>query len=51
MAPGLTDRATDEELDRLQAAIEAQRVEIREYLARELGGDPDEYRAERYLSE
>ncbi len=51
MASELPDRATDEEVERLSDAIQDQRVEIREYLARELGGDPEDYRAERYLAE
>lgn len=51
MASELTDRATDEEIERLSNAIQEQRVEVREYLARELGGDPEDYRAERYLTE
>lgn len=47
----MTDRATDEELTRLRAAIQDQRSDVRSYLARELGGDPDDYRAEAYLAE
>lgn len=51
MASGITERATEEELARLRSAIQEQRPEIRAYLARELGGDPEDYRAERYLAE
>jgi len=51
MTSELTDRATDEEIARLREAIQEQRVEVREYLARELGGDPEDYRAETYLAE
>lgn len=51
MASEPTGSATDEEIARLSEAIQEQRVEIREYLARELGGDPEDYRVERYLAE
>ena len=51
MASELTDRATDEEIERLGSAIQDQRVELREYLARELGGDPEDYHAGHYLAE
>lgn len=40
-----------EELARLREAIQDQRSEIRAHLARELGGDPEDYRAEQYLAD
>lgn len=51
MASNLTGRASDQELARLSEAIQEQRVEIREFLAEQLGGDPSDYRAEDYLAE
>jgi hypothetical protein len=35
---------TDEELDEFEAAMEKQGVELREALAEDLGGDPEDYR-------
>ena len=35
---------TDEELEEAREAIEELRVRDREYLAEELGGDPEDYR-------
>lgn len=51
MASDLTGQASDEELSRLGEAIQEQRVELREYLAQQLGGEPDDYRAETWLAE
>jgi len=51
MASELSDRATDEELGRLREAIQDQRPEVRAHLARELGGEPDDYLAETYLAD
>lgn len=51
MVPEPGELATDEELERLRDAIQDQRSEVRAYLARELGGDPEDYRAESYLAE
>lgn len=42
----MTERASDQELAWLSEAIQEQRVEIREFLAERLGGDPDDYRAD-----
>lgn len=42
---------TDAAIAEAREAIAAQRVEIREVLAAELGGDPGDYRAEAYLQE
>jgi hypothetical protein len=38
---------SDDEIERAKDEIEALRVEVRQVLADELGGDPDDYRAER----
>ena len=35
---------TDEELEEFEAAMEEQGEELREALAEDLGGDPDDYR-------
>jgi len=40
---------TDAEIDALREEMEEQRVEIREALAEDLGGDPDDYNAETYF--
>jgi len=42
---------TDDEIEALRREMEAQRVEIREHLAAELGGQPDDYSADRYFRE
>jgi hypothetical protein len=39
---------TDTQLERAREAIEELRDETRESLAEELGGDPEEYRADSY---
>lgn len=39
---------TDADLESAREGIEEFRVETREILAEELGGDPDDYRADRY---
>jgi len=51
MASELRDRATDEELTRLREELLDQRPQVRQYLARQLGGEPDDYRAESYLAD
>lgn len=38
---------TDEQIEALREEIEQQRVEIREDLAEDLGGDPEDYRVDR----
>lgn len=38
---------TDDEIEALREEMDEQRVEIREALAEDLGGDPDDYRADR----
>jgi hypothetical protein len=50
MASDLTGRASDEEIVRLAESIQEQRAEVREYLARKLGGEPEDYLAERHLA-
>lgn len=42
---------TEGEIEELRESIEEQRVEVRELLAEELGGSPDDYRAEAYLDD
>lgn len=42
---------TKAEIAELREAMGAQREEIREALAEELGGTTDDYRAERYLDD
>lgn len=49
MASEVTEPATDEEIRALREAIQAQRVEVREHLASELGGVPADYDADRYI--
>ena len=43
----VTDPVPDEEIEALKEEMQEQRVEVREYLAEELGGDPDDYRHNR----
>jgi hypothetical protein len=38
---------TDEEIAELREAMDDQREEVREALADELGGDPEDYRADK----
>ncbi len=40
---------SEDELDALREEMEDQRAAIREALAEDLGGDPDDYDAETYL--
>jgi hypothetical protein len=40
---------TDEELDAASARIQQLREEVRDELAEDLGGDPDDYSAESYF--
>ena len=42
---------TDEEIEALREEMRAQRVEIRRDLARDLGGEPEDYNIETYLTE
>lgn len=47
----ITDPVPDEEIEALQEEMQEQRVEVREQLAEDLGGDPDDYRGDRYLAD
>lgn len=40
-----------EEIEALQEEMEAQREELRETLAEDLGGKPEDYDAEKYLND
>lgn len=40
---------SDEEIEALQNEMAEQQVEIREALAQDLGGEPEDYSAERYF--
>ena len=42
---------TEEEIQALQEEMDDQREEIREALAEDLGGEPEDYDAEKYLSD
>lgn len=42
---------SDEELAELREEMDAQREEIRQALADDLGGDPEDYDARKYLSD
>jgi len=42
---------TDEELEEFQDAMEKQGAELREALAEDLGGDPEDYRADRKVAD
>jgi hypothetical protein len=42
---------SEEELEALQEEMDDQREEIREALAQDLGGEPEDYDAEKYLSD
>jgi len=42
---------SDEELEALREEMDEQREEIREALAEDLGGEPEDYDAEEYLSD
>jgi hypothetical protein len=50
MAPN-QDPVSDEELEELAEEMDAQREEVREALAEDLGGSPEDYDAEKYLSD
>lgn len=43
------DGVTDEEIIAARAQIQETREELRDALAEELGGDPEEYEADRYF--
>lgn len=40
---------TDEEIEAVREEMQAQREDVREALAADLGGDPEDYRAEAYF--
>jgi hypothetical protein len=42
---------TDDEIERAKEEIEDLRGEVRQVLADELGGDPDDYRADRVAAD
>lgn len=42
---------TDAEIEAFREELEAQRQEIREQLAEDLGGEPEDYDAERYFAQ
>jgi len=42
---------SEEEIQALQEEMDGQREEIREALADDLGGEPEDYDAEKYLSD
>lgn len=50
MAREVTDPMSEEEIEALRTEMDRQRIEIRAALADDLGGNPDDYRADRYLS-
>jgi hypothetical protein len=43
------DPVTDDEIEALQEEMAEQQAEIREALAEDLGGEPEDYSAERYF--
>lgn len=45
------DPVTEDEIETLREEMAAQRREIREALAEDHGGDPEDYDAERYLND
>lgn len=45
------DSISEEEVEALREEMDAQREEIREALAEDLGGDPEDYDAEEYLND
>jgi hypothetical protein len=49
MAPEVSEPVADEEIAELQEELQEERVEVRGALADDLGGDPDDYRADRHL--
>lgn len=51
MARRIEEPISDDGIKALTEEIQALREEVREALARDLGGDPEDYRAERYLVE
>ena len=50
MARRVTEPIDEEEIEALQAEMREQKEEILEALAKDLGGAPDDYRAEAYFS-
>lgn len=44
------DRVSDEEIEQLQEKIQNQREEVREALADDLGGEPEDYNAEKHFA-
>ena len=50
MARRVTEPVDEEEIEDLQAEMREQKEEILEALAEDLGGDPDDYRAETYFA-
>jgi len=50
MAPN-QDPVSDEELEELAEEMDTQREEVREALAEDLGGEPEDYDAGKYLSD
>jgi hypothetical protein len=50
MARNTEGPMTDDELAAAREAIQELRVEVRADLAEDLGGDPDDYRADRYFT-
>jgi len=50
MAPN-QDPVSDEELEALAEQMDAQREKVREALAEDLGGEPEDYEAGKYLSD
>lgn len=42
---------SEEEIDALREEMDAQREVVREALAEDLGGEPEDYDAEKYLSD
>ena len=45
------ERVTDAEFEALREAMDDQRAEIREALAKDLGGEPEDYDAEAHLND
>jgi hypothetical protein len=45
------DPVTAEEIEELRAEMAEQREELREQLAEDLGGEPEDYSAERYFQD
>lgn len=50
MAHRIEEPISDEEIEELREEIQAQREEVRKALAEDLGGNPEDYRAETYLA-